>query len=131
MSRSRASRFASVVLLLLAGSVEPAWEIGHTVAHAKLAHHAHELSEFAPAAADPAFPAVSALPDGDEHSHPIFQAPVRPPSDLILPVTSLPSKALGLQVGDLPVRRLEFPGISARGSPRTAGTTRSRAPPLA
>lgn len=127
--RSPASRFVSVALLLLAGSVEPVWEIGHAVAHAETSHHSRELSVSAP---DPGTPGsgVSALPDDNGHGHPVFHAPVRPSSDLTLALAQLPANTLWLPLGDLAIRRPAFAGVSARASPRTAGTTQPRAPPL-
>jgi hypothetical protein len=128
--RSRVSRFVSVALLFLAGSVEPVWEIGHAVAHAEASHHSHELSE---SASDPETPGsrVSALPDDDGHGHPVFHAPVRPSSDLTLALAQLPANTLWLPLDDLAIRRPAFSSVSARASPRTAGTTQPRAPPPA
>lgn len=130
--RSRASRFASVALLLLAGSVEPAWEVGHALVHAEIAHDSHhQLSEPAPSPAVPAVPVVSALPDGDGHGHPVFHVPVKPSADLTLAVVFLPPDAFRLPDEGLAVPGMWWPAISARAGPQTAGTTQPRAPPLA
>lgn len=129
--RSRAPRLISLGLLVLAGSVEPAWEIGHALAHLDLAANHQEAREAAPTHDRGTFPAVSALPEADGHGHPVFQAPVRPTSDLTLAVAFLHPHVFQLPLDDSPVAGLVFPGISARGSPRDAGTGQPRAPPFA
>jgi hypothetical protein len=128
--RSGASRLASVALLVMAGSIEPVWEIGHALVHAEIAHHASELPAGGTNAAAPAGPAVFALPSGDGHSHPLFQAPARPSTDLVLTSALLPSAVLRLPLESLAVQSPTFPGISARASPAAPGIIQPRAPPV-
>jgi hypothetical protein len=129
--RSRVPRLISLGLLLLAGSVEPAWEIGHTLAHLDLAAAHRQTPEAAPDHRDTSVPAVSSLPDVGDHGHPVFQSPVRPVSDLTFGVAFLHLAVFGISLDDGPVASLTFPGISARGSPRDGSTSQPRAPPPA
>lgn len=129
VARSRAYHIASVAVLLLASSVEPAWQFGHAVAHGE-AVHSLQRWESGPNTADPALPTVSALSGSDGHSHPVIQARLTPRSDAPPAVAAFPATVLRLPLESPAVRSLSLPGISARASPRTAGSTQSRAPPL-
>lgn len=128
--RSRASRLVSLALLLLAGSVEPAWEIGHAIAHARVAHPHPEQPALESGTANPTF-ALTGLPDADDHPHLVLQAPVRPSSSpLALVVAALPSTSIRPLVPSLVVPRHSFPGVTARASPPYNGGPQTRAPPL-
>lgn len=127
--RSRVSRFFSIALLLLAGSVEPAWEFGHAVIHADPLDHSHETS-VAPVSADPTLPSVAGRTEDDGHFHPTFQAPARPASDLPSAVGALRSTIVKTVFTNLAVRSYAFFDDSAIANPRTTHTTQPRAPPL-
>ena len=130
VSRSRAVRYVSVALVLLAASAEPVWEIAHAIGHAAASHHADELAGLSPLARNTE-PGVSTLPEDDGHDHPVFQAPVRPAADLTLAVALLPFSTLWLPLDELAIRRPALSSVSARASPQASGTIRPRAPPLA
>lgn len=128
--KSRALRVASVVLLLGAAAGEPAWELGHAIAHAERVGLPHETS--APSAdSDGTAPIISSVPEGNGHGHPAFQPPVRPSSGQAVAFVALPATILVLPLAMPLVRSSAASGGSARASPRTAGTTQPRAPPLA
>lgn len=128
--KSRALQFASVVLLLGAAVGEPAWELGHAIAHAESAEHPHEAS--APSAnIDGSAPTIASVPEANGHGHPAFQHPVRPSPGQAVAWAALPATLLVLPLPMPMVRSSPAFGVSARASPRAGGTTQPRAPPLA
>lgn len=129
MPRPGLTRILSVALLLVAGSFEPAWELGHAVLHFEAAHNTHDLSEHDRHPADAASLSILASNDEAGHEHPVFQSPVRPDGNLILAVVALPATGLELPIETLTVRSPAFPGAPARASPIFAHTTQPRAPP--
>lgn len=128
--KPRALRVASVALLLGAALCEPAWEIGHAVAHAETPHDLHEAWEPAPDAARPGVPAVLPFAEHGGHGHPVFQAPVRPFAGPLVAVAALSASIAVLPLEDVAVRLPSFSSVSARASPPKGGTPQPRAPPL-
>lgn len=128
--KSRALRVASVVLLLGAAAGEPAWELGHAIAHGESAAHPQEAS--APSAdSDGSAPIISAVPEANGHGHPAFQPPGRPSPGQAVALVALPATILVLPLAMPLVRSSAAFGVSARASPPAGGTAQPRAPPLA
>ena len=129
MLRSGPSQLLSLALLLLAGSFEPAWELGHAVLHLE-AGPGHHSAESAPPTPDPTAASVSASDDQLGHEHPVFQSPVRLRGDFILAMAALPAGVVEPRLETLTVRSLVHPGAPARASPLFRITAQPRAPPL-
>jgi hypothetical protein len=130
MPRSGSIRVLSIAALLLAGSLEPAWVLGHAVLHLESAQDPHHPAQSGNEA-DPAGPAVAGTETGSEHGHPIFQAPIRPGTDLHFSVSALPVEHRDSSPSAPIVAVTFFVPVPARASPIEAHASRPRAPPLA
>ena len=130
MLRSGVSRILSITLLFAAGSIEPAWELGHAVIHLETAHADHDVLDHTPAPVETAALSVLAANHDLEHEHPVFQRAAKPGLDLIVPVVTVPADAAGLTFGPLTIRFAVRSGVSARASPTQEYTSQPRAPPL-
>ena len=130
MPRCGLFRYFSVALLFLAGSFEPAWEIGHAVLHLEAAHDSHDMVAHSEKPADATSQSNLSSSTESDHEHPVFQTPVRPGINLVPSVVALPSNALGLLLATRSVPREAFLAAPARASPGLAHPVQPRAPPL-
>jgi hypothetical protein len=130
MPRSGPIRILSIAALLLAGSLEPAWLLGHAVLHLESAHDEHHAEESG-RHSEPSVPAVAATDAQTDHGHPVFQAPIRPGNDLVFSVAALPAESRDPSMASLIVAVAFFIAVPARASPLPPSASRPRAPPLA
>ena len=124
--RSPRVRLLALVLFVLAGFAEPAWELTHALTHL---HGEHERSSQAVPMVQADGSSLADLGQDHGHDHPALEPALRPPADLFALGPALPSSVFRVSPM-LTISRAISPFASnTRAGPDPAYTSQSRAPP--
>lgn len=125
--RSPFVRLLAVVLFVLAGSAEPAWELAHALSHLH-GQHQQESRGVPPLRADRS--SLSALGQDHGHRHPAFEPAARASGTSAAPGPVLPSAMFCFSAAVSPIRVPPRPASNTRAGPDPTYSPQSRAPPF-